>query len=42
MKLDVFSVVIFVFCVGVCITLGLEVKSTLKVQKAEVVAVESH
>jgi hypothetical protein len=41
MKLDVFSVVILVFCVGICVTLAVEVRTLFKAQKSEVLIAES-
>ena len=42
MKLDVISVVVLVFCFGVCVTLAVEAKSVFGEDKAEVVVAESH
>lgn len=38
MKLDVISVVVIVFCLGVCVTLAAEAKSSFGAAKTEVVA----
>lgn len=38
MKLDVISVVVIVFCLGVCVTLAAEAKSLFSASEPEVVA----